>query len=130
MDKQSKNTGELIPWSSYYKRVLKNEQLELSTSIILKNSKQYFDIKFNPIITNGVVSGAVISAINMTEKKNNEIELKKNLNEKQTLAIVASTIQHSILILSKDLTIEWANKHFQKSMGFSSKDINEEQFNK
>lgn len=123
MDKQSKNSRELIPWSLYYKRVLKNEQLELSTSITIKNSKQYFDIKFNPIVTNGIVSGAVISAINMTEKKNNEIELKKNLNEKQTLAIVASTIQHNIIILSKDLTIEWANKHFQKSMGFSLKDI-------
>ena len=123
MDNASKNKEESIPWSLYYKRVLNNEQLELSTSITIKNSKQYFDIKFNPIVTNGKVSGAVISAINITEKKNNEIELKKNLNEKQTLAIVASTIQHSILILTKDLTIEWANKHFQKSMGYSSKDI-------
>lgn len=125
MDKQGMNTGSTIPWSLYYKRVLESEQLNLSKCIVIQNKSQYFDIKLNPIITNGQVTGAVISAINTTEKKQNEIELKRNLEEKQTLAIVASTIQHSILILSKDLTIEWSNEYFQKSMGFSLKETKE-----
>jgi PAS domain S-box-containing protein len=122
MDKQGINTGDTIPWSLYYKRVLENENLILSKCITIKNIIQFYDLKFNPIVSNGKVSGAVMSATNNTEKKHNEEELKRNLNEKQTLAIVASTIQHSILILSKDLTIEWGNKHFQKSMGFTSKE--------
>ncbi|MBK7965895.1 MAG: PAS domain-containing protein [Bacteroidetes bacterium] len=78
MDKQGKNTGEPIPWSLYYKRVLENENLNFSKSIILQKTTYYYDIKFNPIISNGKVTGAVMSATNNTEKKHNEFELKRN----------------------------------------------------
>lgn len=122
MDKPVKNTEDSIPWSSFYKRVLEKEKFSISKCITIQGTTQYYDIKFNPIISNKSINGAVISAINNTEKIHKEDELKRNLNEKQTLAIAASTIQHSILILSKELKIEWSNKHFQKSMGFSLKD--------
>lgn len=124
MDQPGVNSADSITWSTYYKRTLEKENFSISKRIDLNGTQQYFDIKFNPILSDESVTGAVIIAINNTEKKHNEDELKRNLNEKQTLAIVASTIQHSIIILTKDLTIEWSNKHFQKSMGFSLKESN------
>ena len=122
MDSENSLTAKDSHWNSLYNRVLNNESISINMELEKDNSTQYHELKFNPILIENKIMGAVMTSNNISSKKRQELELKRNLEEKQTLAIVASTIQHGILILSKDLNIEWSNKHFQKSTGYSSKE--------
>ena len=92
---------------------------EIEYEILINGKKSYYEIKFQPILLNNQVEGAVMSAINITERVNYENALRRNLEEKRTLAIVAKTIQHGIIITNKSLQNEWYNPYLEKHTGYT-----------
>ncbi len=116
---RNKNEINEIPWIQYYQRTLKNEHFEIEYEILINGKKSYYEIKFQPILLNNQVEGAVMSAINITERVNYENALRRNLEEKRTLAIVAKTIQHGIIITNKSLQNEWYNPYLEKHTGYT-----------
>lgn len=108
-----------IPWVQYYQRTLNNENFEIEYEILINGKKSFYEVKFQPILLNNKVEGAVMSAINITERVNYENALRRNLEEKRTLAIVAKTIQHGIIITNKSLQNEWYNPYLEKHTGYS-----------
>ncbi|MBL7922978.1 MAG: response regulator [Bacteroidia bacterium] len=110
-------------WAGFYQRALNNEVFEIEYNVNAQGNYHYYEVRFNPILIHTQVSGVVVSAKNITERKKSENDLRQNLEEKQTLATVASTIQHGILILSKNLNIEWDNAHFIKSTHFQTSEF-------
>ena len=105
-------------WDSSYQYVLKDNTYKKEIQFKLDNEVKFYQIKFNPVHYEGKVSGIVVYAEDVTQQKDTENELKKNLEEKKLLAAVASSIQHSILILDAEMHIEWANPHFEESSGY------------
>jgi PAS domain S-box-containing protein len=105
-------------WDSSYQYVLKDNTYKKEVRLNHENEIRFYQIKFNPVHYEGKVSGIVVYAEDVTQQKETENELKKNLEEKNLLAAVASSIQHSILILDANMKIEWANPHFEESSGY------------
>ncbi|MFN8153364.1 MAG: response regulator [Bacteroidia bacterium] len=108
-----------------YERAIKGEEFEIEFSTNLNNKTIYREIRFKPIHEGSEVTGVVVTSKDITERRRQELSLKKNLEEKKTLAMVVKTIQHDIIITDKDSKIEWCNPYFELHTGYNLREVKE-----
>lgn len=107
----------------HYDRAMKGEEFQIEVAAELKNAIRHREIRFKPIIQGQQVEGVVVTSTDVTERKRQELSLKKNLEEKKTLATVVKTMQHGIAITNKESEIEWCNPFFEQHTGYNLREL-------
>ncbi len=106
-----------------YERALQGEEFMVEHAMKIGAKTRYREIRFRPIIQGKSVEGVVVTSMDVTNRKRQELSLKKNLEEKKTLATVAKTMQHSIVITDKNSAIEWCNPFFEEHTGYPLREL-------
>ncbi|NUM81552.1 PAS domain S-box protein, partial [bacterium] len=65
-------------WKQLYDRAFTGERFSIQTSILFNNEWHEFDVTFNPIFNDGVVTGAGVLSRNITQQKQSEEALRKS----------------------------------------------------
>ncbi len=72
-------------WKPRYDKVLSNEQFIVTDEVETANGRQYIQVSFNPIVQDGRVIGGSCFGSDITVRKEAELEIQKQLDEKETL---------------------------------------------
>ncbi|MDA3949670.1 MAG: PAS domain S-box protein [Spirochaeta sp.] len=72
-------------WKPRYDRVLSNEQFTITDEVETVSGTQFVQVSFNPIVNGDRVIGGSCFGSNITDRKIAEIEIQKQLHEKETL---------------------------------------------
>jgi PAS domain S-box-containing protein len=110
-------------WKNIFKDAFNGSIISTEMHFTENERKIYFEIKINPVKVNAIICGAVMTLKDITSRVNNELLLKRNLEEKQKLSTVANTIKHSILITDNEFKITWANPFFKETTKFTTGEI-------
>jgi len=72
-------------WKPRYDRALSNEQFIVTDEVDTAQGTQFIQVSFNPIVQGDQVIGGSCFGSDITDRKNAELEIQKQLNEKETL---------------------------------------------
>lgn len=102
-----------------YEQALKGEEFLVEHAMHINDKIRHREIRFKPILQGNSVEGVVVTSMDVTNRKQQELTLKKNFEEKKTLATVVKTLQHGIIITDKNAVVEWCNPFFEEHTGYS-----------
>lgn len=103
--KQGDNIIEQMPaylqqtWKLRYQKALKGEHQIIEDVIVLNNTTVYFEVGLKPVIIENVIVGVTGYSRNISERKQNEENLK--LSE-EMLKTILNSVQIGVFILDKD----------------------------
>ncbi len=87
---------------------------EISPDLIIENTTV-------PVKDDG---GEVVGAIELLRDITGRVKMEKEiLYRKELLESITEAIEEAIILLSKDLKIQWANRKFKEQSGYSDKEI-------
>ncbi len=110
-------------WKEKFTRAFNGEKVMIQTQISSKDETIWAEVEITPIENNGKINGALILYRDITIIKNQELDLKKSIEQNRKLSLVASSINYSILILDANKNINWANPAFETTFKLKTNEI-------
>jgi len=110
-------------WKDNFTRAFNGEKVMIQTQISSKEETIWAEIEITPIENNGRINGALILYRDITTIKNQELKLKKSIEQNRKLSLVASSSNYGILILDTNRNIDWANPAFETTFKFQTDEI-------
>jgi PAS domain S-box-containing protein len=101
-------------WKGRCERVLKGEYFSVEREVNEDGRMSFYNIMFSPIITEGVVTGAVIFLRDITERRKYELAIKENEEQLQKI-IEGSPIG---IVVSKKHKLDYANSAALSIFGY------------
>lgn len=105
----------------YIQRALKGESLSYENNIKNRHGKEaLLEVSYTPYYENGIQTGIIILAQDITEWKKTELELAKN---RRQLKIITDSVTDSISLVNLDLEYIFVNKRYEDRYGVSLENI-------
>lgn len=107
-------------WKSKYEPVFQGESVVFEFTHKLNGADEYFQVTLNPIISDGVVTGASAFSVNITEAKKNQLSIQES--EKQFRSLIEQS-GDGMFLSDFDGNIINVNKKACESLGYERSEL-------
>ena len=94
-----------------FERTLRGETISSESEMTMSRGKEYYELRYVPVINNGMVTHVCFSAINTTERKKQELVLNEY---RANLEIIFSTTTDNFLLSDSSWNVVSFNRSFER----------------